>query len=75
MKIKKLARDTYAVGSYELGSATGYLAAGTLVRAVKSTRSTSEDGLAGDVITTFQASTDGGVTWYDQRAYEKLVCV
>lgn len=75
MKVLMLKKDTLAIGRHGVTGRlvdTGYLPAGTRVRYVTVYTSTEDDGLAGDTVTTFQASTDGGTTWYDHTAYERL---
>lgn len=66
----KLTKDTYAIGIHAVtGQQTeeGTLAAGTLVRAVET-----EPTVDGGTRVTFEASTDGGATWYQQFTFGAL---
>jgi hypothetical protein len=74
MAYRKLTEDTTCIGIHgttgEEMDEGGELAAGALVRAV-----TIFDALlAGEetTVVTFDASTDGGKTWYRQRTYGDL---
>lgn len=67
--ICKLTRATLATGVHGITGSDideGTLAAGTLVRNCV----THAPNVDGGIETTFQASTDGGATWYDQRSFE-----
>lgn len=67
----KLIRDTLATGVHGITGRDideGTLVAGTLIRDCL----THTPNVDGGVETTFQASTDGGVSWYKQRSFENF---
>ncbi len=67
MARQRLTRDVWAVGIHGVTGKdheTGWLAGGTLVRAIKDYAGS--DG----PVQRFEASTDLGKSWYAQRAYE-----
>lgn len=71
-----LARDCEAVGVHGVTGRDvdeGTLVAGTRVREVVTREEQDPSGDGTRQVTTFQASTDGGKTWYDQRTMEDPV--
>jgi hypothetical protein len=69
-KAGRLTADVWCVGVHPVTGRDieeGTLEAGALIRGIE--YYVDDDG---SVVATFEASTDGGMTWFPQRGYERL---